>query len=137
MPHSVLTGDVNAHSTLWHSHTDDHRGQLIADVISNSDHITLNTLPPLSIGLYILLFTMSTKLPYLDWNYQPLMDSFRAFKARIGLYFEDNNIMDDAKQSIKLKIACGDEVMRQLLASGLSDNELQDPKVIFDFLETQ
>ena len=61
---------------------------------------------------------MSTKLPYLDWNYQLLMDSFRAFKARIGLYFEDNNIIDDAKQSIKLKIACGDEGMRRLLASG-------------------
>ena len=39
-------GDVNAHSTLWHSYTDDHRGQLIADVISNSDHITLNTNTP-------------------------------------------------------------------------------------------
>ena len=45
-PHSVLTGDVNAHSTLWHSYTDDHRGLLIADVISNSDHITLNTNTP-------------------------------------------------------------------------------------------
>ena len=43
IPHSVLTGDVNTHSTLWNSHTDDHKGQLIADVISNSDHITLNT----------------------------------------------------------------------------------------------
>ena len=43
IPHSVLTGDVNAHSTLCHSYTDDHREQLIADVISNSDHITLNT----------------------------------------------------------------------------------------------
>ena len=42
----VLTGDVNAHSTLWYSYTDDHRGQLIADVISNSDHITLNTNTP-------------------------------------------------------------------------------------------
>ena len=31
---------------LWHSYTDDHRGQLIADVISNSDHITLNTNTP-------------------------------------------------------------------------------------------
>ena len=38
-----LTEDVNAHSTLWHSYTDDHIGQLIADVISNSNHITLNT----------------------------------------------------------------------------------------------
>ena len=43
IPHSVFTRDVNAHSTLWHSYTDEHRGQLIADVISNSDHITLNT----------------------------------------------------------------------------------------------
>ena len=34
---------MNAHSTLWHSYTDDHRGQLIADVISNSDHITHKT----------------------------------------------------------------------------------------------
>ena len=46
IPHSVLTGDVNAHSTLWHSYTDGHRGQLIADVISNSDLITLNTNTP-------------------------------------------------------------------------------------------
>ena len=46
IPHSVLTGDVNAHSTLWHSYTDDHRGQLIADVISNSNHTTLNTNTP-------------------------------------------------------------------------------------------
>ena len=43
IPHSLLTGDVNAHSTLWHSYTDDHRRQLTADVISNSDHITQNT----------------------------------------------------------------------------------------------
>ena len=46
IPNSVLTGDVNAHSTLWHSYTDDHGGQLIADVISNPDHITLNTNTP-------------------------------------------------------------------------------------------
>ena len=31
---------------MRHSHTDDHRGQLTADVISNSDHITLNTNTP-------------------------------------------------------------------------------------------
>ena len=45
IPHSVLIGDVNAHSTLWHSFTDDHRGQLIADVISNSNHITQTPQP--------------------------------------------------------------------------------------------
>ena len=46
LPHAVLTGNENAHSTLWHSYTDDHRGQLKADVISNSDYITLNTSTP-------------------------------------------------------------------------------------------
>ena len=46
IPQSVLTRDENAHSTLWHSYTDNHRGQLIADVISNSDHITLSTNTP-------------------------------------------------------------------------------------------
>ena len=37
---------MNAHSTLWYAHTDDHRGQLISDIISNSEHITLNTDTP-------------------------------------------------------------------------------------------
>ena len=46
IPPSVHTGDVNAHFTLYHSYTDDNRGQLIADVIINSDHITLNTNNP-------------------------------------------------------------------------------------------
>ena len=48
--HSVLTGDVNAHSHFWHPYTDEPIVQLIADVISNSDHITLNT--PVSNTLY-------------------------------------------------------------------------------------
>ena len=43
IPHSVLTGDVNAHSTPWHFYTDYHKGQLIVDVNSNLDQITLNT----------------------------------------------------------------------------------------------
>ena len=46
IPDSILTGDVNAHSTLLYSHTEDHRGQLISDIISNSEHITLNTDTP-------------------------------------------------------------------------------------------
>ena len=54
IPHSVLTEDVNAHSTLRHLHTDNHRGQLIADVIRNSDHITLKTNTPTRMPYTIL-----------------------------------------------------------------------------------
>ena len=59
IPHSILTGDVNAHSTLLHSYTDDHRGQLIADVISNSDHITLNRNTPTRVSNTTLQQTSS------------------------------------------------------------------------------
>ena len=44
--HNIITGDVNAHSTLWHSTTDDHRGETIADLILESDHIILNENKP-------------------------------------------------------------------------------------------
>ena len=40
---------MKTHSSLWHSYTDDHIGQLIADVISISDHITLNTNTPIRV----------------------------------------------------------------------------------------
>ena len=46
IPHSILTGYLNVHSTLWHSYTDYHKGQLIVDVISNLVNITQNTNRP-------------------------------------------------------------------------------------------
>ena len=46
IPDSILTGEVIAYSTLWYAHTDDHSGQLISDIISNSEQIILNTDTP-------------------------------------------------------------------------------------------
>ena len=57
---------MNAHSTLWHSYTDDHRGQLIANVISNSDHITLNTNTPTRVPNTTLQQTSSPDLTTLS-----------------------------------------------------------------------
>ena len=61
IPHSVLTGDVNGHSTLWNSYTDDHKGQQIADVISNSYNITLNTNIPTKVPNTTLQQTASPR----------------------------------------------------------------------------
>ena len=53
IPHSILPGNVNAQSTLWHSYTDDHKGQLIAMLSatpttntsqSAKHHITTNSI---------------------------------------------------------------------------------------------
>ena len=43
---TILTGDFNAHHTLWHSPTTDNRGILIADQINSSNQIVLNTNTP-------------------------------------------------------------------------------------------
>ena len=43
---TILTGDFNAHHTLWHSPTTDNRGTLIADLINSSNQIVLNTNNP-------------------------------------------------------------------------------------------
>ena len=48
---TIITVDVNTHSALWYLPTEDHRGELIKDILLNSNHITLNTntatrLPP-------------------------------------------------------------------------------------------
>ena len=59
IPHSCLTGDVNAHYTLWHSYNDDRRGQLIADAISKSDYITINKNSPTSVPNTTLQHTSS------------------------------------------------------------------------------
>ena len=42
----IITTDVNTHSPLWYSPTKDHRGELIKDILLNSNHITQNTNTP-------------------------------------------------------------------------------------------
>ena len=42
IPNHIIAGDINAHAPMWHSPYTDHRGQLIEDLISNSNHLTLN-----------------------------------------------------------------------------------------------
>ena len=37
---TIITADVNTHSSLWYLPTEDHRGELIKDILLNSHHIT-------------------------------------------------------------------------------------------------
>lgn len=55
----------------------------------------------------------------------------------MNLFLEDTEVADKAKQAIKIKIALGDEGMRRVLASGLTDAEVKDPKKIYDLIERQ
>ena len=46
LPQTLITADINAHSPLWYSPIKDHRGELIEDILLNSNQITLNTNTP-------------------------------------------------------------------------------------------
>ena len=76
-------------------------------------------------------------MPYLDWQYSLLVDSYKAFKARMELYFVDNDITDAAKKAVKIKIASGDEGMRRILSSGLSQTDLGNPSKLWKLFESQ
>ncbi len=76
-------------------------------------------------------------MPEFDWKHDPLSESLRAFKARMQLYLEDQAVTDLAKQATKIKIAIGDEGMRRLLSSGLTDAQLKIPANIWTLLSDQ
>ena len=80
---------------------------------------------------------MSNLAPEMNWSHTPPAESFAAFKDRITLYLEDNDIIDAGKQATKIKIAVGDEGMRRLLASGLSEGDLKSPARLWEFFESQ
>ena len=43
IPNSLIVGDINAHSQLWHSSIADHRGDVITSLLQGSDHVVLNS----------------------------------------------------------------------------------------------
>ena len=52
-------------------------------------------------------------------------------------HLEDKEIDDFNKQAIKIKIAVGDEGIRQILVSGLTEEQQRDPRQLWNLLEEQ
>ena len=80
---------------------------------------------------------MASHMPTMDWKHDPLVESFRAFKARMTLYLEDCNVTSNAKMATKIKIAVGDEGMRRILNSGLSEDDQKKTEKLWNLLERQ
>ena len=80
---------------------------------------------------------MTMQMPTMDWAFKPLPEALKIFKARIELYFEDQNIQDAGKRATKIKVAIGDEGMRRLLNSGLTEEEKKLPDKIWELLENE
>ena len=76
-------------------------------------------------------------MPTMDWSLRPLSESLKVFKARMNLYLEDQNITDLVKQATKIKIASGDEGMRRILHSGMTDEDQKKPSELWKLLENE
>lgn len=55
----------------------------------------------------------------------------------MGLFFDDNNITEDVQKATKIKLALGDEGMRRILASGLTEAEQKRPAQLWTLIESE
>lgn len=77
------------------------------------------------------------KFPEFKWDVPGVADDFKIFQQRMELGFLDHGITDKGKQAVKLKIAVGNEGLRRINSSGLSDEDKNDPGKLFKLFKDQ
>ena len=79
----------------------------------------------------------SGKYPEMNWEATDLPEEFKLFKQRMELVLADQDITDEKKKAIKIKIAVGNEGLRRINASGLSETDKDKPQKLWNLLEAQ
>ncbi|ELU08413.1 hypothetical protein CAPTEDRAFT_195464 [Capitella teleta] len=78
----------------------------------------------------------TSKYPIMKWESEGgVADALRMYKQKMTLMCEDNEVTEPAAIAQKIKIGLGDEGLRHLNASGLTEQQLQTPTAIWQFLE--
>ena len=77
------------------------------------------------------------KYPTMDWVGENIAESFKKFKQRMSLILLNENIVDPAKQAIKIQIAVCTEGLQRLNASTLTDEDKKDPTKIYKLFDDQ
>jgi len=80
---------------------------------------------------------MASHIPLMDWTGEDLAENFLLYKEKIQLYFEDEGIHDDAMKARKILRSVGDQGLKMLHGSGLSDSEKKKEGKLWGFLEEQ
>ena len=78
---------------------------------------------------------MAHHIPSMTWSGSDPGDDFALFKQKMELYLEDEGITDDAAMARKICRGIGDDGLRRLNASGLSNVEKRDPDQLWNFFE--
>lgn len=80
---------------------------------------------------------MAAHLPMMNWSDPDLSEAMSLFKQKMNLYLEDEEITDAEKQARKICRGIGDEGLKRLNASGLSDANKREPDTLWNFFEGQ
>ncbi|XP_063956823.1 uncharacterized protein LOC135154503 [Lytechinus pictus] len=73
----------------------------------------------------------------MNWEATDLPEEFQLFRQRMELILADQDITDQRKVSMKIKIAVGNEGLRRINASGLSETDKEKPQELWRLLEAQ
>ena len=80
---------------------------------------------------------MASHIPVMDWSCPDLGDAIGLFKQKMTLFLEDENILTAVGQARKICRGIGDEGLRRLNASGLTDDQKKNPVQLWDFFGQQ
>ena len=76
---------------------------------------------------------MASKYPKMNW----VGENIKMFKQQMTLILIDENVVEPAKQAIKLQIVVVTEGLQRLNASTLTDEEKQDPAKFYKLFDGQ
>ena len=80
---------------------------------------------------------MAYKIPYptMNWEVDDTGEALALFRQKMELYFDDEDISDKKIQARKICRSIGDEGLKKLNASGLSEDDKKNPEKLWELFE--
>lgn len=79
----------------------------------------------------------AARIPQMNWSTDNHEQALQLFRYNITVYCEDEGINEDTKVALKILRGVGDEGLRRLHASALSDGDKRKPDKLWEFFEGQ
>ena len=75
----------------------------------------------------------TTSIPVMNWSGEDIAENLRLYKDKMNLYFLDENITDNTKKARKILRSIGDDGLRKLYGSSLTEDDKKDPAKLYKF----
>ena len=78
-----------------------------------------------------------SQIPTMDWSSSDTAEALGLFKQKMTLFLDDENITTDAAQARKICRGIGDEGLKRLIASDLTEAQKENPRELLTLFENQ